>query len=182
MTNASGVSFCTDCGAPLQPAVLACGACGFLIHSARLFELQAEAVEAGRRGESSEELRLWRASLDLLPPGTRQHAAVRARVDALSESLDRGEQAAAPPRRPDWFKKAPAAAGVARLLLWKFKSVALLLLTKGKLLLFGLTKISTFFLHAGFLRRLLGALRLDVRPGSGAVDLRPRNGPRLGGA
>lgn len=44
--------------------------------------------------------------------------------------------------RNQWAKRFGKAGPVA-LLLWKFKTVALLVLTKGKLLLFGLTKFST---------------------------------------
>ncbi|MEZ5354777.1 MAG: hypothetical protein R2762_19260 [Bryobacteraceae bacterium] len=137
------MSDCAHCGAAVAPDAMNCGECGHLLHGDLLRDLHAEAVEASNRGEASEELRLWRASLDLLPPGTQQHSAIKARVDALSEAIDKGEAAEGGEGPGNWVKKGSPAAGAALLLLWKFKTVALLALTKGKLLLFGLTKLST---------------------------------------
>ncbi|MEZ5402062.1 MAG: hypothetical protein R2729_20485 [Bryobacteraceae bacterium] len=74
--------FRTDCGADLEgDPVLVCGACRYLVVSAELKALQESAIEARRRGDVSEELRLWRQSLDMLPAGTAQRAAIGKRVD-----------------------------------------------------------------------------------------------------
>ena len=69
-------------------------------------------------------------------------------MQTLSRSLsDPSSRAAAAPRRRATRRRRGAAAriGAAALLIWKFKAVGLFLLTKGKLLLFGLSKGTTFF-------------------------------------
>ncbi len=68
-------------------------------------------------------------------------------MQALSRSLS--DPASAPPPEPaaEGAKKAwsGGAIAAAALLVWKFKAVGVFLLTKGKLLLFGLSKGTTFF-------------------------------------
>ena len=69
-------------------------------------------------------------------------------MQALSRSLS-DPSSAPPPSEPaaDGAKKAwsGGAIAAAALLIWKFKAVGVFLLTKGKLLLFGLSKGTTFF-------------------------------------
>ena len=82
----------------------------------------------------------WRSALDLLPEGSRQYDAVASRIAELGRQGTPIQQ----PARPAWAVQA-GALGAALLFLWKFKVVFAFLLTKGKLLILGLTKMSTLF-------------------------------------
>jgi Zn-dependent protease len=137
---AAGAIRCPGCGAEIAPALLTCPACRRLTHAERLTELAAAAEAASLAGQAAEALGLWRSALELLPQDAAQAEAVRSRIDALSRQVETA------PRRglgalPKWL----APLGVAGLLLWKFKFALAFVLTKGKLLLLGLTKSSTFF-------------------------------------
>ena len=113
--------------------MLACPACHALVHGAQLKELSAAADTAEREQRSSDALVLWQQALTLLPAGSRQHAAVSERVSALL----RAEAAA---------ESAPRSSSSQQKGLWATLAVAVtFLLTKGKLLLLGLTKASTMF-------------------------------------
>jgi Zn-dependent protease len=153
---ARGGRLCAACFATMPPSALSCPACHALVHAEELKQLAARAREAGARGDVSAELEAWRVALTLLPPATSQYDAIATRVQALSRGVsDPSTPAPAPVLAP--APAAPtatggghakawgsAAAGIA-LLIWKFKAVGLFLLTKGKLLLLGLSKGSTFF-------------------------------------
>lgn len=136
---------CPQCGHQLSPTALSCPACHALVHAGRLKDLAGRAGEAAARGDVSGQLEAWRAALDLLPPESTQHASIRARVEALSHELS----GTAPGQPEGGGKKAwtgsLATIGAGALLLWKFKAVGVFLLTKGKLLVLGLSKGSTFF-------------------------------------
>jgi Zn-dependent protease len=143
-TGVAGAVACGGCGTEVAPGLRACPVCQRLVFALDLQGFAEAAAEAARRGDASAELSAWRASLDLLPPGSRQFAAIAAKVDALSRAREDAAPAAGrPPASGPW--KWLAALGPAGLLIWKFKFVVVLLLTKGKLLLLGLTKTSTFF-------------------------------------
>jgi Zn-dependent protease len=130
---------CAECGTEVAPGFNACPNCGRLIHSEKLKELAAQAASAEQAGDLSVALSSWRDTLDLLPPDSRQHAEILQRVQALSARVEEGGGG---PKPSAWKKGAAGLGGVA-LLLFKFKNVALLLLTKGKFLLLGLTKLPT---------------------------------------
>ncbi len=101
--------------------------------------MRAEA--AARTGDTRAALEAWRASLDLLPSGSKQHLWVTERIDALARTAD---SPAAPVELPSTGRwKWLAALGPAALLIWKFKFLAVAAFSKGKLLLLGLTKMST---------------------------------------
>lgn len=142
---------CPQCGTELSPALLSCPKCGRLVHGGRLTQLAAEARAASEAGDVSGALSRWREALGLLPPGSKQHAGVAARVDELSKQVDAAGFAGATGRPPGGgsagatLGKVAGAGGAVALLLWKFKFAVVFLLTKGKLLLFGLTKASTLF-------------------------------------
>jgi Zn-dependent protease len=119
--------------------LLACPACGRLTHAERLGELAAEAERASTAGRTAQAITAWRSALELLPPGAPQAQTIRARVDELSKSLESAPPGAS--AMPKWL----APFGGIGLLLWKFKFALGFVLTKGKLLLLGLTKGSTFF-------------------------------------
>jgi Zn-dependent protease len=132
---------CRRCGAEIGAGLLACPSCHALVHAERLEALAARAREAEAGDRLHEALETWRDALLLLPPGSNQHAQLSGRVRTLS---DRAADGPKPPKA----KTAPgrlAALGAIGLLIWKFKSVLGFMATKGKLLLGGLTKASTFF-------------------------------------
>ena len=106
-----------------------------------LEQLAAMARNAEKRGDFPEELRLWRQALELVPRDSEEFEIINHRVQVLSATVDRGAQASKPDHK--WLKKFGPLAPIL-LLLWKLKAVVLLALSKGKLLLFGLGKFSTF--------------------------------------
>ena len=153
---------CPDCGTELSPALLSCPRCRRLVHGQRLNELAAAAKQATAAGDVAGALATWREALELLPPDSKQFAAVSASVSNLTRQVDAlGLKPPAPakpkPSDPAYHRgpkspfgssggaKALGAAGAFALLLWKFKFIAVFLLTKVKLLLLGLTKAQTFF-------------------------------------
>jgi Zn-dependent protease len=131
---------CPDCGSEIAPGLLACPSCARLLHADVLKKLAAEAQGAEQMGDLASALAAWREALDLLPPDARQHAAVLEKIQALSARVDQGGPA---PAKQSVWKKGAAGAGALGVLLLKFKSVLLLVLTKGKFLLLGLTKAKT---------------------------------------
>jgi Zn-dependent protease len=147
---------CPACGTTIPASALSCPACHALVHADELKQLAAQARDASARGDVPGELEAWRLALTRLPPASSQYDAIATRVQALSRSLtDPSTPVPAPVLAPAaaastgeggghgraWGSAATGAA----LLIWKFKAVGLFLLTKGKLLLFGLSKGSTFF-------------------------------------
>lgn len=131
---------CAGCGTQHSQWVLACPACGRLVHADKLKTLASEAEAAAANGDAAAALDRWRTALTLVPPGTRQADAISAKVDALVKETDNPVSQANKSPVP----KVLASLGTVGLLLWKFKFVLVFLLTKGKLLLLGLTKASTF--------------------------------------
>jgi Zn-dependent protease len=145
---------CQSCGVEYATRLLACPQCHRLAHAEELKQLAAEAEAASRAGDLTQALAAWRDAFALLPPGTRQYDAIKARIESLSQQIDQGQgidtgsssTAAAQAPSGDWSGKAGAAGlGTLALLAFKFKFVLVLALTKGKLLLLGLTKASTLF-------------------------------------
>jgi Zn-dependent protease len=130
---------CPACGTSFPLRVLSCPRCQRLIHAERLKELSRLAAAHATAAEREAELTTWRSALELLPPGTRQHAQVAARIEAL---VAMGPEPTAKKPGAKWGGKVVALSGLA-LLAWKFKWALAFVLTKGKLLLLGLTKMST---------------------------------------
>jgi Zn-dependent protease len=99
-----------------------------------LKQLAEEAEAAESRGELTTARRSWRAAHELLPPGSKQCAAVATRIGALNRQLEDEPEPEQPDEspRPGWVK-ALGPVGVA----------LFLILTKGKLLFLGLTKAGT---------------------------------------
>jgi Zn-dependent protease len=118
---------CPACSIDLVESALSCPQCRRLTHSSRLEDLAQRARAAWRIGKFAEERELWTQSLSLLPEDTVQHRSIQARIEELDK-----QAAAATPSSGGW-KKASMGAGPA----------LLLLLSKGKFLLLGLTKIGT---------------------------------------
>jgi Zn-dependent protease len=149
MTAGAGIAAaatrCEECATEVAAGMLACPVCRRLVHGSRLKELTGEAAAAAAAGDVGGELVAWRAALDLLPAQSRQYAAISEKVSALTQRVDAQAipDAAALPRSGAW--KWVAGLGSTGLLLWKFKFILVALLTKGKFLVLGLTKASTFF-------------------------------------
>ncbi len=130
------VSGCTTCATELSPDALACPACGALVHADRLKGLAASAESAIRAGDPLAAREHWTAALALLPPHARQHAVVRDRIADLTRQIGEAGAERAPAGRtggPAWLRPVAGAGGV-----------AIVLLSKLKFLLLGLTKASTF--------------------------------------
>jgi len=137
---------CSRCGTQVAAAVLSCPSCGALIHASRLKQLAAAAQAATDAENWSTALAAWREALELLPAHTTQYESIAKKVTALGERLEQdGDSGAAAGGRKSMLARGATGIGLLALLLFKFKSVVLLLLTKGKLLLLGLGKGSTLF-------------------------------------
>jgi Zn-dependent protease len=158
---------CKGCGAQLGPSLLSCPRCHTLVHADRLKLLAKDATDAQSRGDLSAEISAWRAALDLLPRESSQHKTILARVEQLRAILLDGRasapgQAALPASAAAaTISPATAAAGAGASASaragqpaaegggrswWTggaLSGFGLLLLTKGKLLLLGLTKSTT---------------------------------------
>jgi Zn-dependent protease len=141
----TSLAICADCRAPLDPTALSCPACHALTHAQELESLAAQAREALLRHDLAAERDLWERSSALLPPDTVQYRSVRARIAQIDAELgDASRLGAATPGPPQstagkWGK---GVAGIGPALL--------LLLSKGKLLLLGLTKITTLLSMLAF--------------------------------
>lgn len=133
---------CPSCGTELGAGLLSCPSCRRLIHGETLKRLAGEAEAAERAGDIATASARWQDALALLPRDARQFDVITRRVAELGERMVRtpGAKTAAP--RPAWTKAA-GVAGVGLLALWKFKFILVFLLTKAKVLLLGLTKLST---------------------------------------
>lgn len=135
---------CLHCGAQLPPNLLACPSCHALVHAAELKTLATAAEAATAAGNLSEALANWRKAVQLLPEGSAQHTAIKAKIVALSQQVSAGADQAATTPKPKWAEGG-GVLGVIGLLFWKFKFLVLFLLTKAKLLLLGFTKMGTVF-------------------------------------
>ncbi len=133
---ATGARGCAGCGTQLAPSLLVCPLCGGLAHAETVARLERDADAAAAAADIGRALELRREALELLPAGSPHHTAA---ASAIAE-LTRGAPAAdAPPHSDGWRRwwGVGAAAG-------------LFLLTKGKLLLLGLTKATTLFSMLAF--------------------------------
>lgn len=118
---------CDSCGTLLEAGALVCPNCRRFTHARELEELaiQARHLTAMRQLEAARDR--WAAALALLPPGSAQHRAVENEIAKLNAKLAPGGQKAAWTKRLGPF-------GVLLAFLAKFKTAALILLTKGKFL------------------------------------------------
>ena len=111
---------CPDCGTAVAAADLSCAGCGWLRHTAALEQLAMSAKQAEQAGDVNAARTYWQQALALLPVNTVQYKAIDSRIATLAP-------------KPAGWKKGAVGVGPA----------LLLLLGKGKLLLLGLTKLST---------------------------------------
>lgn len=154
---------CERCGAQVPASVLVCPACHALMHGNELKTLAARADAATAAEELTAAIAAWREAQQLLPPETQQYRTVSQRIDDLSRRIDRGEGkkasgAFAPPPTPPPLPaaaakpgQAPAASKTRKSALWtgavvvlgvllKFKAIPILILSKMKFVLLGLSK------------------------------------------
>lgn len=137
---------CVQCGTELAPSRLSCPVCHSLVHAAELKRLAAAAGAAEAGGDLAAEAASWRQALPLLPAGSRQFEQIAAKVADLSRRLDAAPVVAgAPGEEGGRWKKGGGVLATLGLLAWKLKTLLLLALTKGKLLLLGFTNAGTLF-------------------------------------
>jgi Zn-dependent protease len=120
---------CETCGASLDSSALSCPSCHALTHSKELEALAAQAQKATVRGDLAAARDFWKRSLSLLPPDSMQYRSIKAHIENLKTA----------PQGSGWKK---GAAGIGPAILLAF--------TKGKLLLLGLTKLSTLLSMLAF--------------------------------
>lgn len=112
--------------------------CRRLVHAETLARLAAEAETHEAAGRRDDALAGWRRALELLPADAEQVEPIRRRIGALA-SADDGTS----PPAPDFTRRFGPVLGGLLLVLWKAKVLVVLLLTKAKFLLLGLTKMGT---------------------------------------
>jgi Zn-dependent protease len=151
---------CPQCGTEIAAFLLACPGCGALVHAD---ELKRLADEAARAAQPAEALAAWRRAHALLPPGSRQRATVERKMDELARLPENAALTAPPSADPhapkSLWARITGSLGIVGVLLLKFKTVVFLVLTKAKLLLLGLTKMTTLismFVSFGFYWSLWG--------------------------
>ena len=139
---------CPGCGTGYPASHLSCPACQRLTYKEKLEVLAAEAEACRARGALKDERAAWREALGLLPEKSRQADRISGRIDAVNQGLEAApdeqtDTGRGQPNPSSYLGKAGAGLGVLALSAWKFKAVLAFLLTKGKLLLAGLTKSGT---------------------------------------
>jgi len=125
---------CMRCGTELPADALACPACAWLTRSDTLKALAAEADLSTRSGDLIDARSRWTEALSLLPAQSQQHALIRERVADLTSRIDAASDPVPTAESTQWWRR--GAPGLA--------TVALVMLSKVKFLLLGLTKASTF--------------------------------------
>lgn len=130
---------CRECGAALGEEDLACPSCRSLTNAEQLESLAAIGRAAAQRGEFRKARDAWTQCLMFLPEDSAQHRAVSARVVEFERKAVEAEG-----RKSGTWARIAAIAGPAAFMVWKLKSVLLIALTKGKFLVLGLSKASTF--------------------------------------
>ena len=114
--------------------------CGSLVHADQLKRLASDADALTRDGSLLAARLEWTKALDLLPPQSQQHTLIQNKIAELTRTIDAGpsgNRSASPAttqKEKPWWMQGLAGIG----------TLALLLATKLKFLLLGLTKISTF--------------------------------------
>jgi Zn-dependent protease len=142
---------CPQCRTQVAASLLSCPSCHRLVHKEYLTELAARAQQAESAGDLTTAMSAWREALGLLPRQSQQFQTITAKVDSLGREIDKNPPMAKVARaqqkkdEKNALAKGAAGLGTIGLLLWKFKFLLALALTKGKLLLLGLTNLTTLF-------------------------------------
>jgi Zn-dependent protease len=133
--TASDMPFpCAECGVLIGAATLSCPGCGRLTRSAELEDLARRARAATASGDLHAALDAWMRAAELLPTDSVQYRSIKLRISELQASIAAGHATG----QSRW----KAGAGVG--------SAILVMLSKGKLILLGLSKISTLASMFGF--------------------------------
>jgi Zn-dependent protease len=144
VTSSAVTQNCPSCGAEVAPGLLACPGCARLIHADELSHLARDAEAAERTGDLTTALATWRRAIGLLPPQTRQRAAIDERMRGLSAAIDgRGPLPPGVARKGKGRGRVAAGAGVLGVLLLKSKALLVFLLANAKLLVLGLLNLPT---------------------------------------
>lgn len=135
---------CPRCATEVPSSRLSCPLCHGLVHAEELKRLADEAEQTAARADVPAELSIRRRMLDLLPAESSQARLIAGRVEALSRQVGSSPEPEQGPSR-SWRTVLKSGGGLAALALlaWKLKGILLLVATKGKLLLLGLTKLGT---------------------------------------
>ncbi len=99
-----------------------------------LEQIAYQAKLAGQAGDWKSARAAWERALTLVPPGSAEYRTVKARIENIDLQMDHSSSV---------WKKRLYKLGPIGVVIWKFKTLALIAATKGKLLLLGLTKLST---------------------------------------
>lgn len=118
---------CARCQTVLEGRILACPVCSSLLFADQLKALAASAQQSAASGNITGALGSWREALELVPSGTDQHEYIAGQIAELGRKLEEAAH-----QKPAWAKAMGPVGGVLALLL-----------TKGKLLLVGLSKLPT---------------------------------------
>ena len=130
---------CARCGTELAAQALACPRCSTLVHRERLQELANLAENAATAGDAAAARAHWIDALGLVPIHAEQHQQISARIAALAAAPDAPAPASTTTERQSWWK--PFAGGAV--------AIAVLVISKLKFLLLGLTKMSTLLSCSG---------------------------------
>lgn len=122
----------------MPAAALSCPECHALLYAEKLEQLAFEAKSASDRNDPARAYAIWKQVLQLLPPESVQYRSVDARLIELEKRMPHAE-----PLKRNPMARWAAKLGPVGVFLWKFKLIALTVLSKGKLVLLGLTKLTT---------------------------------------
>lgn len=149
--NPEGI-ICSGCGNNMGSSMLSCPNCHHLVYADQLKQISREAQKKESSNDIIGALSDWREALTLLPEDTKQYAAIHARIGEFSRRINNDpafryttEQNNPSAASGKNMLKSMAGLGAAGLFFWKFKFIFAFLITKGKLLLLGLTKAGTLF-------------------------------------
>lgn len=147
---------CPSCGMFVAPLLLACPKCQALVHRAELEAIARAADAATECGDLAGAMASFRRALPLLPAESKQYAQITRTIRGLRERLDAGGSVAASPpgaavatgaganaERSGWRRWRAALSSAVAVVLFKLKTLWLLVLTGWKPLLLGLTKLGT---------------------------------------
>lgn len=111
--------------------MVVCPACGRLVHADQLTSLAQEAKAAADRGDITGALTLWREALVLLPPGSRQHQVIVAKITELGKDVPMLPPTSKPAAgSKGGASRAAASLGAIGLVFWKLEAL-LIGLSKG---------------------------------------------------
>jgi Zn-dependent protease len=99
-----------------------------------LEQIAYQAKLAAQAGDWHGARAAWERALTLVPPDSPEYRTVKSRIENIDLQTDQSASV---------WKKRLYKLGPVGVVLWKFKTLALIAATKGKLLLLGLTKLST---------------------------------------